>query len=259
MRAARLVARLRSYDWVAALMELLIVVVGILIALQVSNWNQDRLDRDRALNYTARVHADLQADLQHMDVTLAYWKQVSAYGSQAIADGETGTLVDGSNWKTLLAYYQASQTMPFVQTDGTFVEMREAGDLKLITDVGLRTRLEAYYSLSGVGGDSIIHFQNPDYRLQVRGLTPWAVQQYIWNHCVSESSYYAQRLVECPSPIPEADAAGILSRLRATPGLLENLRGWMSTLRISELVLQNDRSEATALAARTLALSSHRQ
>ncbi len=39
MRAARLATRLRDYDWAAAFIELLIVVVGILIGLRVSNWN----------------------------------------------------------------------------------------------------------------------------------------------------------------------------------------------------------------------------
>lgn len=251
MRAARIAARLRDYDWIAALFELLIVVVGILIALQVSNWNQDRQDRARAASYSARIHADLRADLRNMDATLAYWRKVSDYGHLAIANGETDALAGGSNWNTVLAYYQASQVMPFVQTDGSYTEMRAVGDLKLIADMRLRDRLETYYSLSGVGEGSIIHNQSPAYREQVRGLTPWPVQQYVWSHCVSESSYLEQHLVDCPSPIGDAEAADILARYRQSPSLLANLRSWMSTLRVSELVLANERREAAALAAAT--------
>jgi len=47
MRPARLALRLRDHDWTAAIIELVIVIAGILIALQVSNWNQDRIERAR--------------------------------------------------------------------------------------------------------------------------------------------------------------------------------------------------------------------
>ena len=49
---ARIAQRLRHHDWLAALLDLLIVVIGILIALQVSNWNQGRLDvrREHAIS-----------------------------------------------------------------------------------------------------------------------------------------------------------------------------------------------------------------
>ena len=47
MQPARLVQRLREHDWMAAVIELVIVIAGILIALQVSNWNQDRIERAR--------------------------------------------------------------------------------------------------------------------------------------------------------------------------------------------------------------------
>jgi hypothetical protein len=103
MRLLRLATRLRSYDWTAAVIELLIVVVGILIALQVSNWNQSRLDHTRADSYYRRLHAELVADRHNIDNALSFWKKVSDYGHAAIANGESGQRVDGSNWKTVLA------------------------------------------------------------------------------------------------------------------------------------------------------------
>jgi hypothetical protein len=249
MVASRLMARLREHDWMAAAVELVIVVVGILIALQVSNWNQDRIDRNRAQGYYRRIHADLSADLKNMDATLAFWRAVSAYGDAAIADGEGKPADETPGWKTLLAWYQASQTMPFVASDAAFGEMRSAGELGLIADEGLRKRLDDYYSLSGVGGQSIIREQYPEYRLQIRGLTPWHVQQYIWSRCFSESSFIAQQFVDCNAPIGAQEASAILKSYRDSPALLNQLRAWMSTLRISEIVLVNDRRDAEQLDA----------
>lgn len=249
MNVAKLGMRLRTYDWVAAAVELVIVVVGILIALEVSNWNQNRQELARADGYYRRIHADLSTDEKNFGTTLAYWDRVSAYGRGAIAYGEQGKLVDGSTWKTVLAYYQASQTLPFVPSDASFTEMRSAGELGLIADERLRARLEDYYSLSGIGGESIIRQQDPAYRKQVRGLTPWSVQQYIWDRCYRESSYADQGFVDCPSPISQPEALAILSNFKTAPFLLDNLRTWMSTLRISEIVLNNVHRDAQQLAA----------
>ena len=236
------------HDWTAAFIELLIVVVGILLALQVSTWNQDRLDRARADNYYRRIHEELAADRADIDQALAFWKRVSDYGRAAIAYGETGQRVDGSNWKTLLAYYQASQVLPFELEDTTFVEMRDTGDLALITDEALRKRLATYYRLTGRGitGDILRH--DPVYRMQIRGLTPWRVQNYIWDKCFRQPSG-AQELIDCPSPISEQDAGAVIETYRRSDTLLQNLRFWMSTLRVSQIVLGDARQDAIRLAA----------
>ncbi len=55
MQGLRWLVRLRRHNWTASLFELVIVVVGIVLALQVTNWNQDRLDRARADRYYHRI------------------------------------------------------------------------------------------------------------------------------------------------------------------------------------------------------------
>ncbi len=244
----KLAARLRMHDWTAAFIELSIGVVGILLALQVSTWPQDRLDRARADNYYRRIHEDLVADRAGIDQALAYWTKVSAYGRAAIAYGETGQRVAGSNWKTLLAYYQASQLLPFELEDTTFVEMRDTGELALIADETLRKRLATYYRLTGRGVTASILHHDPVYRMQIRGLTPWRVQHYIWDSCFRQLSG-AQELIDCPSPISEEDAAAVIETYRHSDTLLQNLRFWMSTLRVSQIVLDTARQDAIGLAS----------
>lgn len=243
----KLVAKLRRHDWTAAFIELLIVVVGILLALQVSTWNQERIDRARADDYYRRIHEELLADGAGMDQALAFWGKVSNYGGAAIAWGETGKRADGSSWKTLLAYYQASQVLPFELEDTTFLEMRDTGDLALITDEMLRKRLATYYRLTGRGVTADILRHEPVYRMQIRGLTPWAVQHYIWETCFRQWSD-RQELIDCPSPISEQDAATVLEKYRHSETLLQNLRFWMSTLRVSQIVLGVARRDAVQLA-----------
>ena len=242
-------ARLRAHDWISAVIELAIVVAGILIALQVSNWNQDRQDRARAATNYARLHDSLAADKDMMEAVQAFWRQVSGYGRAAMANAETGALVDGSQWKTVLAWYQAGQLMPFEYDDTTFIEMRERGDLALIADVGLRTRLADYYHLTATGTiRANILRHDPLYRQQIRGVTPWAVQEYIWEHCFRQLTGIRQKLIDCPAPISEGEAAAILDTYHHTDGLLTNLRYWIATLKVSDIVIGDARRVRESLA-----------
>jgi hypothetical protein len=249
MQPARFVQRLRDHDWMAAAIELVIVIAGILIALQVSNFNQDRIDRARGDDYLRRIHADLRSDLANLASTRRFWSQVAAYQAAALAHHARGQLVQGSQWKTLLAYYQASQIRPFELEDTSFAEMRDAGDLGLIRDERLRVGLARYYRLGGMGIQAQILRHDPVYRVQVRGLVPTQVQAYIWTHCYKQLEGTDQRLIDCPSPIPESQAASILATLRASESLLQNLRYWNTWLRVSTFVIDDAGKSARALDA----------
>lgn len=247
MSLLKLTARLRAHDWMAAVIELTIVVAGILIALQVSNWNQERGDRARSEDYSRRIRAELVADVAAVAQTRKFWGSVSAYGNAAMAFGETGQRTEGSNWKTVLAYYQASQVMPFQLEDTTFTEMRDSGDLSLIADEKLRKRLADYYRLTSASVIAIILRHDPVYRVQIRGLTPWRVQQYIWSNCFRQLAGTDQELIDCPPPISDAEAAAILVDYRRSETLLQNLRSWMSTLRVSGIVIEGSGKESQSL------------
>lgn len=50
-----------------AIGEIVLVVVGILIALQINNWNADQQDRRIERNYLRNLKADLETDLANLD------------------------------------------------------------------------------------------------------------------------------------------------------------------------------------------------
>ena len=53
----RAVAKLRAQDWFAIAVELAIVIVGVFIGMQVSNWNEaasERREAGRACSYSTR-------------------------------------------------------------------------------------------------------------------------------------------------------------------------------------------------------------
>jgi len=250
---SRISRRLRDHDWVAALIDLLIVVVGILIALQVSNWNQQRVDAGRARAYLGRILADLDTDLRVNGNRERFMAQVARYGEQALAHADTGALVQGSPWKTVLAYFQAGQFYAYSRESNAFDEMRDAGDLGLIRDSRLRGQLAFYYESSANRmADIMLMNLVPQYRQDIRSVTPMPVQDYIWAHCfrILPGSARDQRLIDCPAPVGDMQARGILARYAQFPELPRDLRFWLSSQRVAALNSPDDRQDALQLKVR---------
>ena len=154
------------------------------------------------------------------------WRQVIDYGKGAIRYAETGELVEGSAWKTVLAFYQASQIWQWVTSDSTYQEMRSGGELGLIRDQHLRDSLSQYYLETGSGTAYLFQLQ-PEYRKLVRGLTPSVVTDHIWAKCWQQPEPSEQYLLDCDSPVSGAEAQAILDGYLKDSQLLKELRFWV--------------------------------
>lgn len=225
----RVATHLRQQHWTAIFIEFLIVVAGVFLGTQVSNWNTDRLDHQRAHSYIERIHDDLRTDLATYRDRMDFWGKVSAYGRAGLAYAENGDAGGRSQWELLLAYFQASQVAEFYATATTYTELQSAGELGLIEDVGLRSALVQYYTYSG----NVVLTERPVYRIHVRGMIPLDVQDYVWTHCY-ETDAAAQTLHSCPAPISEARAGAIVNVIRRNRELMDELRYWMSTMTVAE-------------------------
>lgn len=63
----RLLDRLKAHEWTAVAIELVIVVLGVFIGLQVSNWNEARKERATEAVYLANIAADIRGDIAEVD------------------------------------------------------------------------------------------------------------------------------------------------------------------------------------------------
>jgi hypothetical protein len=234
----RVIAHVRKQEWTAIAIDFVIVVIGVFVGIQVANWNEARADDARAQAYLARIRVNLEADLLSIERREAMWRQVIDYGKGAIRYAETGELVEGSAWKTVLAFYQASQLWQWVTSDSTYQEMRSAGELGLIRDQGLRDRLSQYYLENGTGTAYLFMLQ-PEYRKLVRGLTPSVVADHIWAKCWQQPAPSEQYLLDCDSPISEAEAQAVLDGYLKDPELLKELRFWVANQGVALNAIRN--------------------
>jgi hypothetical protein len=246
----RVIQHVKKQEWTAIWIDLVIVVVGVFIGIQVSNWNAARADDVRAKAYLERIKDNLNTDLQSIQRREVFWRQVIGYGDQATRYAETGELVDGSAWKTVLAFYQASQVWPWATNDITYQELSNSGELGLIGDMNLRGELTRYYAEGA--GDSLNYILSlqPEYRKIVRGITPVVVSNQIWTNCWKLPNAYDQFLLDCESPMSEADANAVLANYLKDPKLLSELRFWNSNQGVAVKLIANNKAAVTAMLAR---------
>ena len=249
MLLRRIMAHLKEQNWTAVVLDFAIVVIGVVVGIQVSNWNDSRRDAMRGDQYLEHIHADLMSDVSAIDRRSIFWTKVVDYGGTALDFAENGKLRNGSAWETLLAFYQASQIWTYSVSNGTYQEMISGGDLKLVSNPELRGSLTDYYVTEGRRLARLVDVI-PAYREEIRGLTPMRVQRYIWANCHRLLSDDRQELVDCEAPVPEAEARRILAGYLELPEAIKGLRFWMTNLEVTAGLARLNQAAAQRLAAK---------
>lgn len=239
----RITEHVKAQNWFAVGIDFLIVVVGVFIGIQMANWNDARVDEGRARAYLERISLDLDADLDTLADRQNFWGEVSRYGEMGLRYAQTGSAEGTSHWAVLLAYFQASQVAEFITTQATYDELRSAGDLELISDLEIRNALARYYNF----GAAATVVERPAYREHVRGIIPMDIQTYIWDSCYESNESGFQRMFDCPAPVEQERAHEIIDELAGNVGLMQELRYWMSTMHVAQLIANDRIAAATAL------------
>ena len=235
----RVMKHVRDQNWFAVGLDFLIVVTGVFIGIQVANWNETRLEDQRARDFLVRLAGDLEQELVSIDQRLDYVGRSIEYGGQALAWAESGTLAEGSAWQTVVAFFQASRILPYSPVDITYQEMRSAGELGLVRDSELRSALTEYFVSGTLPRADYILRLNPPYRAHVRGLTPHRMARYISSECFKISDIRTVTTVPCVAPVDEEAAAQMLERYARAPGLMEELAYWIdSAYLMTDILLQ---------------------
>ncbi len=243
----RVIAHVRKQEWTAIWIDLVIVVVGVFIGIQVANWNEARLEDQRAHDFLARLSGDLEQELASIDKRSAYISRSIAYGEAALQWAEDGTLSGGSGWQTMLAFAQASRILPYSPVDSTYQEMRSAGELGLVRDTALRTALTEYFVSGTYARADYILKLNPEYRRLVRGLTPYRIGRYIATQCFDMAVVETKA---CAAPVDEAVAIGVMRKYSDHPHLLAELNFWMDSAHQMVEILRLQRAACVKLKQR---------
>jgi len=221
-----------AHNWFAVGIDLGIVVLGVLIATQVSNWNESRLEAAKALSYRTRLVDELDFNQRQFQAQVAYYKKVRGHGLAALA------MMDGKQAGTprdyLVHAYQLSQVDTHAPKSYIYDEMSSAGLVDLLGDETTQAVASDYY-LTLATNDRTLKDIFP-YRSTIRSVMPFAIQAAVRKTCGDRNVVHRDRIVgtmlpaQCRVEIAPADAAAAMQVIRATPGLRAEMTRYVASI-----------------------------
>ena len=224
----RLALRFHQQDWVAIGIELVVVVLGVFIGLQASNWNEELGTAAKARVFTARLKADLLAEAWGYEMQIGYYGDVAAHGRRTL-DALTGR-VPLTDEELLIAAYRATQYNTNIRRRATYDELTSRGEIGLIADDALRDLAQRVYT-SPMFDDIDGEGKNSRYRQWFRLNLPHDVQEAVSSACgdhVVPAGDYAgiDKTIDypCSTGLPAASIATAVAILRDDPEAIRLLR-----------------------------------
>jgi len=127
-----------------AIGEIILVVIGILIALQINNWNEESKTNQRQRNYLALVKSEmsnnldaLQIEKQRLNGTLEGLREMILLSDQSAVEINEKEI--SSSWGKAF-----SQTIRFKYENGALTELISSGVLKEIKNDSIRNALASW-------------------------------------------------------------------------------------------------------------------
>ena len=127
-----------------AIGEIILVVIGILIALQINNWNENRKANTLEKNYYCLLLDDLKQDKQQVEGLKTLVQERIDYSNQMISviqQKQSDATVFGKN----LRYAIRLGTKSFQPNDATYQDIKSSGNLSIIKDKTIIKAINTYF------------------------------------------------------------------------------------------------------------------
>ncbi len=227
----RMIENLRSQNWTAITLELVIVILGVFIGTQVSNWNQSRLEKADTERLLVQLAPELKFQIDFFDSSRIYYGTTRRFADQALASwgGKRGI----TDEQFVIAAYQASQIIGIGVNTENWALTFGAEELRNIDDQQVRRNLELAMTLDygGVQADAVA----TPYREQVRRVIPIYLQDLIRRECGDRqirNTFATYLPPSCPLQLPPKDAKATAEALRKRSDLAGELNWHLAAVAV---------------------------
>lgn len=170
----RFIEHLKSENWFAVGLEFVVVVVGIFVGMQATDWNEERKARAEEKAYLGRIYSDQKASLEALRESIE-GSEERAGRTRALAEWLSGQgtqpgTVEEMQWILCRWFVDPA---PEIQNHA-FAELMSAGQLKLLRDGDLRLmlqKLERAYEAAATDSDALAAIVAD----KARGLEPFVL------------------------------------------------------------------------------------
>ena len=140
----RIKAHIEKENWFAVFIDFLIVVVGILIAFQITNWSEQRKIDGETIEFTHKLKSDLSEEAWMYEFAIEYYTDARDNAVRVVDALEGKSEV--SDEALVIAAYRATQYTPIDRRRSTYDELTATGRISLINDTELLTVAKDIYN-----------------------------------------------------------------------------------------------------------------
>ena len=87
-----------THNWFAVGIDLAIVMLGVFLGIQASNWNESRIEAEEGRSYRGRLIAELDFNTRQHRQQSAYYRQVLSHGLAALESLQSRKIADPSQF-----------------------------------------------------------------------------------------------------------------------------------------------------------------
>ena len=248
MLLRRITKHVTEQNWFAVILDLLIVVFGVFIGMQVTNWNADNAGEKQATILLNRIYNDLQNDILSINAELEYQAVVRNYAVTAVKALNNKDAVSFEQF--VIGAYQASQINPAWSYRATYNEMLSTGQINLIENETLKALIFGYFSSDFATTQYLLKIA--PYREYIRGKMPMYLQDEIKDQCnditIKVANTFGAKLPStCSLDISEEALNQAAEFLHSQPDMLFHLQFQIAVNDTKVSNLQNYAAESKSL------------
>lgn len=208
-------------DWFAVTIDLAIVVLGVFLGIQASNWNAARIETNLALSYRERLIDEVKFNIRQHRQQSAYYQQVLDHGHKALASLQSGRIENPAQF--VIDSLQLTQVDTSPAKNFIYNEMMSAGLVNRLGDIPIQQAASDYYTMVSANNQSLQHLH--PYRDKLRGIIPYAVQGEIQQKCGDQYVYHGKQIIgfrlaqPCRAQMDPSEARATVALIRQEPGV----------------------------------------
>lgn len=225
MLLRRVTQHVKTQNWFAVFIDLVIVVIGVFIGIQVANWNEEIAGKKQAIVLLERVKKDVENDMLSIKAEIDYQAVVRNYSMTAV--NALNGYPDVNNEQFVIGAYQATQINTAWSNRATYNEMVSTGQINLIKNEALKAQLFGYFAVDFSTVPLVTKIA--PYREFMRGHLPVAIQDAIKAQCgdivFEVANAFSSKLPStCDLDFPDEELEEAAKYLRSLPDMLFNLQ-----------------------------------
>lgn len=213
MLLRRFTKHVSDQNWFAVGLDVVVVIAGIFLGLQISDWKSKQDDAVLEQQYIKRLTSDMRTQIEQMGARTNYFIVSHADNELTVRWVTDPDSTSETPARIVSAFYNSSMIYPFDLFNITYQELLSTGNINILRDIKLRELLATYY----YDTEPLIIAWNIDannpYRNVVRSIIPADIQAKIVEACEPADGNTLSLISDCAAEILPDNSADILNEI----------------------------------------------